>query len=243
MALVLAAGGLVWAAGLGLAQDPKARKADPKAAQSQAPDSTQRQSGVIVKVEAIPPGTSADRETKEKGADRHQVRLRVNTAVAWRDWVRDQATTAKAAGRKPDPKRGTESVETKGEPDTPTTEIVVDVNRDTAIELRFRSSTDEVTKGAPNPRGAAKAEESTDSSDNARKNAAGKERRREPTDRPGERLKAAQLEPGQYVDVVFRHVGASNHAEQVYVLKPIGGADTPADKAEPEKAKPARDAK
>src|SRR4051812_11429504 len=95
--LFVAVGGLSWA------QD-----ADTQAKDGPGKRKTEVASGVIVKVDA------GAREKKDAGAtdldgvktglrrDR-QVRVSINTAAVWRDWVRDQAVAPQKADVPPDP--------------------------------------------------------------------------------------------------------------------------------------------
>jgi hypothetical protein len=164
-------------------------------------------SGVITKVEKAP---SADKN------DAGRVRLTINTAAVWSDWVRDQATAPAKATAKPDVPQKDNSVATKGEPRTENTLVLVDVGPDTKTTLRFRSSADEATKGSATPEGAAR------------------------TDPPGgdaKVLKVDELKPGLFVQVEFRHDSGrhSDKATRVVVLKPVGGPDSAAKDTEVKK--------
>src|SRR5207249_4948891 len=82
----------------------------------------------------------------------------INTAAVWDDYVRDQATPPAKAEAPPDAAKGANSVATKGEPQSESTLVRVEVGPRTRIEVRYRSSTDATSLGGPTPKAAAKAE-------------------------------------------------------------------------------------
>src|SRR5689334_7349173 len=88
-ALAAVAGLLVAASGLSTAQDAKSRP-DEKGPGTPT-KGPQRVAGVIVKIEdgARDDGESKGESKKDRRAARGR-RLTINTAVVWRDWVRDQ---------------------------------------------------------------------------------------------------------------------------------------------------------
>jgi hypothetical protein len=182
--------------------------------------------GVIVKAEPGP-GPS---EPEERAKGLRTVRLTINTAAVWRDWVRDQAET-KPGSPKAEAARGERSVATAGEPRSAETLTTVVVAPTTLIETRFRSSTDEVSEGARTPGNAARVEAHNDPADTsavARDRSAG---------RPA-RYTAADLRPGLWIEVHYKDTGSREKATLVRVMRPIGGPDTPA--ADEKRAEPAK---
>jgi hypothetical protein len=190
-------------------------------------------SGVIVKIE---PYRKTEATARKDGSSRtesrevpHRVRLTINTAVVWRDWVRDQAENpARVAGN--EPKKGENSVATKGEPIAVEGLVVVDVGPETRLATRFRSSTDEAGRGSETIAGAEEKEKDPkdalrpDTRANGRRDAA----------KPPE-TKLTDLKKGLFVDVDFRKATDLNAATSVIVLKPIGGPETPANQSEPKR--------
>jgi len=228
--LSLATAALVAASGLGLAQEgkDKAKSGAPKDSAT-----AERASGVIIKAEPVTkgatPGSTITDEAKKGRQVPSTVRLTINTAVVWRDWARDQATEdlTKNASPKKEAEAGANSIATKGQPVSPDTTVLVDVGPETRIETRFRSSTDETSKGATTPEGA---REEADSKEGAgSKSRAGKSSSAE----KGPRFGVNDLKTGLFVEVEFRHVTAQNPASVVAVIRPIGGADTSAKEAAP----------
>jgi hypothetical protein len=97
------------------------------------------------------PGSTITDEAKKGRQVPPTVRLTINTAAVWRDWARDQATEDVTKSASKDAEEGQNSVATKGQPATADTTVLVDVGPDTRVETRFRSPTDETTKGAAPP--------------------------------------------------------------------------------------------
>jgi hypothetical protein len=223
----LAAATLVLAAVVGSAQEKQQGKknADPSRREGPAvasPDEG-RASGVIVKVELIKKGPSLPKD----GANgvTYIRRLAINTAVVWRDWVRDQGGQRPNTSPRELAERGANSVATKGEPQSEDMLVYVDVVPPTRIESRFRASTDETSKGEKT---AAKAREAAeDPASEAKGKGKGKadtskDRAKEPQ---ATRLQAEDLKPGLFVEVDFGHGDARNIARIVAVLRPVGGPD------------------
>jgi hypothetical protein len=162
----------------------------------------ERISGVITKVE-------------EAGSGKAR-RVTINTAAVWRDWVRDQASVKPTGSVEKAAEKGKQSIATKGEPKSPDTLIVVEVGSDAKIEQRYRSSTDERSSGAATTEGAAQAEKDQGKTSGASK-------------AQGKSVEPSALKPGLWVDVECRHTSSDkNQATKVYVLRPVGGPDTPA---------------
>ncbi len=227
--LSLATATLVAASGLGLAQEGKgkAKSSSPKGSAS-----AERASGVIIKAEPVTkgatPGSTITDEAKKGRQVPSSVRLTINTAAVWRDWARDQATEDVSKSAKTDADEGKNSVATLGQPVSPDTTVLVDVGPDTRVETRFRSPTDETSKGASTPDEAREEDDST--SDAARsKSRVGKTKSAE----KGPRFGVADLKPGLFVEVDFRHVATQNPASVVTVIRPLGGPDTSAKEAAP----------
>lgn len=223
------AGLLVVVGGLSLAQDPDAQTKDATGKKK-----AEVASGVIVRVEDI-----GREKTKEKDSDpasddpakegrrqRGHVRVTINTAAIWSDFVRDQATTPEKAqaSTATAATKGADSIATKGEPKSSSTLVTVEVGPQTRIVERFRSSTDETSLGATTAEGAAKAETAPDESD-------AKIKRRER--REAKTAEAVVLKPGLFVQAEFRDGPERNRAIRVTVLRPVGGPDTSAKEAAP----------
>lgn len=166
--------------------------------------------GVIVKVEPI--GESSD-----EGGKSGRVRVTVNTAAVWRDWVRDQTTNKP----KDSPKSGENSVATKGQPVTPADSSTFEVGKKTRLASRFRSSTDETNAGS---RTVEKAEKRDGSPESDKVRTSGK-------DEKAPKVAVSDLKVGQFVEFEAR----KGQADRLFVLKPIGGPDTPASQEKPAK--------
>jgi len=163
------------------------KKSSPSTEKGSSP--SERASGVIIKVEPV---TNAGRDRPATH------RLTINTNAVWRDWARDQARPKDTGSAKKDAAEGKESIATRGEPVDRNSLVVVDVATDTRVETRFRSPTEEVSKGSKTP-------------DNAKGSA---------SEKPVQ-FRAQDLKPGLFVEVDFRHVTAQNAASSVTVIRPI----------------------
>ncbi len=234
--LSLATATLVAASGHGLAQEGKgkAKSSSPKGSAS-----AERASGVIIKAEPVTkgatPGSTITDEAKKGRQAPRSVRLTINTAAVWRDWARDQATEDPTKSAKKDAEEGDNSIATKGQPVSADTTVLVDVGPDTRVETRFRSPTDETSKGASTPEGAREEDDSASGSSKS-KSRAGKSK----SSGNGPHFGAGDLRPGLFVEVEFRHVTAQNPASVVTVIRPIGGPDTSAKQAAPASQKGSR---
>jgi hypothetical protein len=197
---------LVVTSGLGLAQQKEVQAPSEKARAS----STQRIAGVILK--AVPVAKKGKKEADgKKGAVTH--RLTINTNAVWRDWARDQSQTRDEGPAKEDAAKGANSVATKGEPTDENSLVVINVVPETRIETRFRSPTDDTTKGVTTPEKVA-----ADDGTTSKKTSAAK-----PV-----KFRAEDLLPGLYVEVEYRHSDAqkTNPASTVTVIRPITVLDT-----------------
>jgi hypothetical protein len=180
----------------------------------------ERASGVIVKVEPIRKGANSrsDDLAGEKGRSATH-RLTINTAAVWRDWVRDQAGVSVNASPREQARRGSNSVATKGEPQSEDTLVVIDVGPSSKIETRFRASTDETSKGSKTPAAAREANE-----DPAEKGK-GESSKGDGKGSKVTRFQADDLQPGLFVEIDFEHKDARNLASSVAVIRPVGGPD------------------
>lgn len=160
-------------------------------------DKFEQAEGVIVAVEPI-----AD-------AKDGRVKLTVNTAAVWRDWVRDQST----AKPKVDGKTGENSIAVKGEPISPTTTIIVEIDRGTNLASRYRSNVDETNKGS---RTVEQAEQKEGS-------AKGQDVKRSPRDDKAPKIGIKDLKVGQFVEVEAK----MGNAKRLVVLMPIDAETTP----------------
>lgn len=182
-------------------------------------------SGVIVKAEPL---TKAGAPTSDPAEASRQVRLTINTAAVWRDWVRDQATLDAKSPRAA-AVAGEKSIATTGEPRSADTTVVVVVAPDTRIETRYRSSTDEVSEGARTPEGAAKAQAATDPADTS------KPRVDHSAAKPI-RFTADDLKPGLWIEVHYKDAKTREKATLVRVMRPVGGPQTSAADEKPASA-------
>ncbi len=235
--LSLATATLVAASGLGLAQEGK-DKAKSKSSSPKVSTTAERASGVIIKAEPVTkgatPGSTITDEAKKGRQVPSSVRLTINTAAVWSDWARDQATEDVSKSAKKGADEGKNSIATLGQPVSADTTVLVDVGPDTRVETRFRSPTDETSKGSATPDEARKEDEPTSDADKSKSRAASKSTER------GPRFGVGDLKPGLFVEVEFRHVTAQNPASVVTVIRPIGGPDTSAKEAAPESKKGTR---
>jgi hypothetical protein len=185
--------------------------------------SREKSSGVVIKVERTP----GDPERKSFW------RMTVNTDVVWRDFVRDQAVDPNRVARTGIAKaasKGKESIAVKGHPTADPLLLSVDLDPQTEVTVRYRSSTDAMSEGSATPDGASRSELANEQS--------GKSKTSNAKTRPDSKrevlkprtLEPMELKPGLWVDVEFRHNEAGNRARRVTVLRPVGGPDTPSKK-------------
>jgi len=184
----------------------------------------EKASGLILKVERVAGGDAAKKSSWT---------MSLNTDVVWRDFVRDQAVDPQKAARTGTAKaaaKGRDSVATKGHPKSDPLLITVDIDPQTEITVRYRSSTDAIGEGATRPEGASKAEEADEGD--------GRPKTSSPPSRPGtgrgtpkpRTLEPMELKPGLWVDVEFREEGGQQRARRVMVMRPVGGPDTSPEK-------------
>jgi len=220
---------LLMASASALAQSDKT---DAKTAKATNPtDKMQTASGVIVKSEPVTKGDSSakgsDPASKDAKPAPRSVRLTVNTAAVWRDWVRDQATaTPKSPSQAASD--GNKSVATAGEPVSADTLVVVELTPETKVETRYRSATDELSEGGKTPQDAAKAEAATDPADTSNAKSPPSSSPKQPT------FKADDLKPGLFVEVTFGSAQNKDRATLIRVMRPIGGANIPAGAEKPD---------
>src|SRR5262249_38404550 len=114
---------------------------------------------------------------------------------------------------KKDAAKGANSVATKGQPADENSLVVVEVVAGTKVETRFRSPTDETSKGVTSPE-EVKSDEATSS-------------RIRPTGKPVQ-FRAEDLLPGLFVEADFRQAGPQdkNTASTVAVIRPISVLDS-----------------
>lgn len=177
-------------------------------------DRVEKGEGVIVRVAPIDEKSD---QKKGEAKEPRRVKVTINTAVVWSDFVRDQASFA----AKPDAKTGANSVATKGQPESATTDVVVEVAPDTNLMLRYRSTTDETSAGS---RTIEKAEKKDGSP-------ASDEVKTSPRDEKAPKMTVNDLKAGLFVEVEAK----KGKAAKLVVLKPVGGPQTPASEAAPKK--------
>jgi len=208
---------LVGASGVGLGQQKKDAAAPAKGEPSRA----ERVSGVILKVEKVAKEGAAGSKAGKEKAESALLRLSVNTNDVWRDWARDQASVRDQGTPKKDAAKGESSIATKGQPADENSVVVIEVTAGTRVETRFRSPTDETSKGVTAPE-KVKSDEATKSTIT-------------PTGNPVQ-FRAEDLLPGLFVEVDFRESGpqAGNSASIVTVIRPISVLNSsPAAKSAP----------
>ena len=185
-------------------------------------DSRERVSGVIVKCEDMlkRPATRAATDQAENTRSSRSAthRLTINTNAVWRDWARDQAQISDLGSTKSDVKKGANSIATVGEPADQNSLVVVAVIAATTIETRFRAADDESTKGSKAPESAR----------------VGNSKGGGATAKPV-KFRTADLKPGIFVEVDYRHIANQNAASIITVIRPIGGPNTPANSGETSK--------
>jgi len=221
------AGMMLAMCGLALADEKQASR------QRGAGARAEKTSGVIAKIKGAGSGDTSARESWK---------LTVNTDVVWRDFVRDQATDPAKAARTGTDKaaaKGRESVATEGHPQDAQMMVTVDLDPQTEITMRYRSSTDSIGEGSATPEGAGKAETASDNA-SGRQGAGDADSDRSGSKRQtlkARKLDPKELKPGLWVEVEYRQAGKQNQvARRVTVMRPVGGPDTSPDKEKPSKA-------
>ena len=211
---------LVGASGLGLAQQKKDASAATKGDSSRA----EKVEGVILKVEKVAKGEAAGSKTGKQAEGKKGpvlLRLSINTNAVWRDWARDQAQVRDEGSPKKDAAKGANSVATTGQPADENSVVVIEVVPGTRVETRFRSPTDETSKGVTAPE-KVKSDESTSSTVT-------------PAKKPVQ-FRAEDLLPGLFVEAEFRQSGSKEKetASTVTVIRPISVlGSTPAAQSSP----------
>jgi len=198
---------LVVASAPGLAQQKKDAPAASKGDSSRA----EKVSGVILKAEKVARESADSKTAKVKGESQENpvlLRLSINTNAVWRDWARDQAQVRDEGSPKKDAAKGANSVATTGQPADENSLVVMDVTAETRVETRFRSPTDETSKGEKAPE-EVKSDEATKS-------------KVAPAGKPVQ-FRAADLLAGLFVEAEFRQSGPGdkNRAATVTVIRPI----------------------
>ena len=173
-------------------------------------DRSQIAEGVIVKVEKV-----GDKDDQDKAPRR--VKITVNTAAVWSDYVRDEARVKGSDSAKD----GANSIATKGQPVSPQNVVVAVIGSSTNLSTRFRSSTDETNKGSRTVEGAEKKDGSPASDDVKRR----------PRDEKAPKTVVGDMKVGQFVEIEAKN----GKATRLIVLKPVGGPNTPASEAKPDK--------
>ncbi len=201
-------------------------KSEAKTAKSTKPaDKVQTASGVIVKVEPMTKGDSStkvsDPTSKDSKEQPRSVRLTINTAAVWRDWVRDQATATPKSPQQA-ANDGNKSIATSGQPESADTLVVVEVTPETKVETRYRSATDEISEGGKTPQDAAKAETANDPADTSHAKGTPRSNAKPPS------FRAEDLKSGLFVEVTFGSDRVKDRASVIRVMRPVGGANIPA---------------
>jgi len=214
LAAGLSAALLVAASGSLRAQAPKEKN---RADASKKTDAQDRTSGVIVKVDRIESKKGATTDNADRS---RTLRLTINTAAVWLDWVRDQATqSGNSESPKKEAKEGANSVATKGELQDKDTLVVVDLTPETRVETRFRLPEDETSKGAKSPEAARKEAGEPAPPGSGRRDSA------RPT-----RFSPSDLKAGLFIEVDYRHTTAQNRASRLTVIRPVPETNTTREK-------------
>ncbi len=194
------------AAGPGPATPSTQDAPTPRAAQEPAAKATadaQQLDGVITRVERV-------------GApDAARIRVTVNTAAVWRDYVRDTARTAET---KPEQvaQDGQQGVAQQGQPRDADTLVTVELVPDARLELRYRAAMDEASPGAATADEArAQAQADPQAADAASRRA------RQSDARPGPKLAPDRLKPGLFVHLAYARADGANRARHLIVLEPV----------------------
>jgi hypothetical protein len=177
--------------------------------------------GVVVKVEAYQDKGS----TAGKPAPERQV-VTVKTDAVWRDFVRDQAVAPEKAAKISSTRaasKGRKSVANEGQPVGPNQVATATLDEKTKLALRYRSSTDEATKGAKTPGDAAKAEEAVDARAGAARDATPARTAAKPKE-----ITAKDLKPGLWVEIELKP-GDAKHAQTLTVFQPVEDVKVPAE--------------
>lgn len=182
-------------------------------------DRVEKIQGVIVRIEPSPDGGKTP------------ARIALNTAITWQDFVRDQTVNPSQVDGTTRLPQGTNAVATKGQPATPNTLFQLTTTSQTAIEGRYRSATDESSRGGVTPEAAAVAESSPEASPPP----GGSPR---PAPNKVARLALQDLKPGLWIEVnamADPKKPNTGEARRITVLRPVGGPDTPAAASQPER--------
>ena len=207
-------GGFALATTLAMAVTPVMAQEAKSPNVAKTPKAVDTVSGVIVKADT------------SKTSPRKTLRLTINSAAVWRDWVRDQASAEPKSTRKA-ASDGQKSIATSGEPQSADTLVVVELAPDAKIETRYRSSTDELSEGSKSPEKAAAVEAANDPADTSKPKSETRANSKTPT------FKLEDLKPGLYVEVTLRRDSKAELATLVRVMRPVGGANTPASVEKP----------
>ena len=181
----------------------------------------ERASGVILKVEKIPPdrattdsGSAAEKgNTKTENAKSRPVTLRltINTDAVWRDWVRDQAKVKDTGPPRKDAEAGAKSVATTGQPADKNSKVVVDVTMDSKVETRFRTPEDSTSRGYKTP------EEARSGSGNS---SVTKTQSAKPV-----QFTRDDLKTGLFIEADFQNRDGKNKSSIVTIIRPISATE------------------
>jgi len=210
LALAVVTGALIVVAGLSQAQDANTPPAEGAGNPAPAPpgaDAIEKTSGVILKA-----GNPDDNGPRNVHTKPQWPRLTINTAVPWRDWVRDQVGRL-PAGEDP-ATAGRNSIGTVGQPEAPENLVEVAVTSRTRVEVRDRAGEEE---GA----GDEAAGQGTSSGRPERK------KRGSAASKKARTLRSSSLKPGLFVEVEYHSVEGENRALRITILRPTGPAAPP----------------
>jgi hypothetical protein len=184
-------------------------------------------SGLIMEVDKY----LASSQTAGKSEGEHWV-VNVNTDVPWIDFVRDQAVSPDEAAKTSPEKaaaKGRKSVASEGQPISRDLIASASLDARTKLMMRYRSSTDEATKGAATPADAAKTAAAVDSAPPSNGAKQPTLTRTAAKPRP---ITTKDLKPGLWVEIELRP-DDPKHAETLTVLQPIEDVKVPSEPAKP----------
>ncbi|MDR3618650.1 MAG: hypothetical protein P4L85_04805 [Paludisphaera borealis] len=188
------------------------------------PAAPEKISGLIVNVDKyLASGQTA------AGAAAERWVVTISTDVLWRDFVRDQAVSPEQAAKNSTTRaasKGRKSVASEGQPLDSALIATADLDSQTKLAMRYRSSTDEATLGATTPEGAAKAEAAVDSGDTSKPAPASR------TAAKPRAITTKDLKPGLWVEIEMRP-GDSKHAQTLTVLQPVEDVKVPTESVKP----------
>ena len=150
--------------------------------------------GVIIKVEKVGDSDKAGPQ---------QVKITLNTAAVWRDYIRDQASVK----GKDSAKDGSNSIATQGQPASTDNTFLIEVGPKARLLTRFRAESDETNEGSRTVEVAEKKVGGASSEDVKTSG----------SDKKAPKTEVGDLKVGQFIEVEAKE----GKAGRVVILKPI----------------------